>query len=180
MKVKIDESGNVKDVPLSMVTSENYIVPKGEEGVYHCLVENQRHDQKTGARLSRPFIRKFGKKVFDSIMRKGMFAQGLNVQILHDPTEWLKTHADLAPKAITVTDVDAAVQKALTEQADRFNAILKEATEKAANDAIAATLEKYGIEKKPKTQTKKQAANADANVSADVSAEVSDDNVPMS
>ena len=41
-----------RDTPISNLTSDNYIVPKGEERSYHAVIEVEQYDQKTGKRLS--------------------------------------------------------------------------------------------------------------------------------
>lgn len=88
MLIKTKEG--TKDVPVTQVTSENYIVPPGEEGQYHCLIEIMQYDPKSGRRMSRPRVQKFGAKVFRSIVEKGLAGQGYSITVLHDPTGWLK------------------------------------------------------------------------------------------
>lgn len=87
MKVKTAEG--FKNVPLTEVTKENYIVPKGEENVYHCLIEVRNFDSNTGKRLSIPRIQKVGAKSFDTICAHNWKLQGYNVEILHDPSEYI-------------------------------------------------------------------------------------------
>lgn len=87
MKVRTTEG--FKNVPLTEVTKENYIVPKGEENVYHCLIEVRKFDSNTGKRLSIPRIQKVGAKSFDTICAHNWKLQGYTVTILHDPSEYI-------------------------------------------------------------------------------------------
>lgn len=87
MRVKF--ANGTKDVPLIEVTRENYIVPQGEENTYHCRIEQTQFHPRTGKRLSVPRIQKFDAKIFASIQRT-LKMQGWDVEILYDPTEFLK------------------------------------------------------------------------------------------
>ena len=87
MRVKFGNS--TKDVSILDVTPENYIVPKGEEGTYHCRIEQTQFNPRNGKRVSRPRIQKFEAKMFPSILRN-LKLQGWDVEVLHDPTEFLK------------------------------------------------------------------------------------------
>ena len=66
MRVKAETEGKTKDVGLLDVTSENFIVPKGEESFYHCRIEVVKFNQETGERISRPRMQVFGKKFFET------------------------------------------------------------------------------------------------------------------
>ena len=66
MRVKTEVQGKTKDVAITEVTPENYIVPEKEKGMYHCIIEVRKFDSETGKRLSVPRIQKFGKKVFEN------------------------------------------------------------------------------------------------------------------
>ena len=85
MKVKFGKT--IKDVPILEVTPENYIVPKGEEGSYHCRIEQRQFDASTGRRLSVPRIQKFEAKMFPMLQRT-LKQQGWTVEILYDPTDY--------------------------------------------------------------------------------------------
>jgi hypothetical protein len=87
MRVKYGNS--TKDVSVLEVTKENYIVPKGEEGTYHCRIEQTQFNPRNGKRVSRPRIQKFDAKMYPSILRN-LKLQGWDVEVLHDPTEFLK------------------------------------------------------------------------------------------
>lgn len=120
-----------RDTPIEKLTPENYIVPKGEERFYHAVIEVKQFDQKTGKRISRPRIQKFGKKMFETIVNESLRKQGYEIIILHDPNAWIKEQAEKveqvrkeqeAAKAKAEQEkfdaaVAAAVAKALAQQA---------------------------------------------------------------
>ena len=87
MRVKFGEG--TKDVPITEVTAQNYLVPKGEENSYHVRQEIKTFDQRTGRRLSQPRIQKYGAKEFKTVERI-LRQQGYDIEVLYDPTEWLK------------------------------------------------------------------------------------------
>ncbi len=76
-----------RDTPVERLTPENYIVPKGEEKDYHAVIEVKQFDPKTGKRLSKPRVQKFGKKIFETSVRDSLRKQGYDVLILHDPND---------------------------------------------------------------------------------------------
>lgn len=80
------------------ITPDNYIVPKGEERSYHCKIEVMEYDRKTGKKVSKPRIQKFGQKMFESFIYSNLKKQGYIVTILHDPKEWLKKQMEKAKK----------------------------------------------------------------------------------
>lgn len=115
-----------RNTQIADLTPENYIVPAGEEKSYHCIVEVVQFDQKTGKRISKPRVQKFGKKIFENVVFDSLKKQGYSVTILHNPTEWMKANAakiaesrkaaaESQEKAIQ-DRIDAAVAKALAEQ----------------------------------------------------------------
>ncbi len=81
-----------RDLPIEQLNAENYLVPKGEERFYHAVIEVKQFDGKTGKRLSRPRVQKFGKKMFEAHVAASLRKQGYEITILHDPNEWLKQH----------------------------------------------------------------------------------------
>lgn len=87
MRVKYGEG--TKDVPLTEVTTENYIVPKGEESLYHVVQEMKQFDQKTGKRLSRPVLQKYDAKVWAK-QKKALLSWGYDLVIVHDPAEFIR------------------------------------------------------------------------------------------
>ena len=137
-----------REVALENLTADQYIVPKGEERLYHCVIEVTNFDRKTGKRLSKPRIQKFGRKMFDAHIYHSLTQQGYDVKILHDPTKWIAEHkaevaasrkakaeAEKAAQQKAFDDaVAAAVAKALAEK-DAADAAAKAAKEKAEADA---------------------------------------------
>ena len=80
---------NGRDLPIEQITSENYVVPLGEEHVYHVKIEVKQFNSKTGERISRPRIQKFGMKTWESSVRDSLRKQGYTMEILHDPNTWI-------------------------------------------------------------------------------------------
>jgi len=107
-----------RDTPIKDLTSENYLVPKGEEMSYHVIIENVRFDSATGKRLSKPRVQKFGKKSFETQIQRTLLSQGYTITILHDPNEWIAEHkvkAEQARKAKYEADVAAEVARQLAK-----------------------------------------------------------------
>jgi len=115
-----------RDVAIEELTPENYVVPAGEEGSYHCAIEVKQFDHKTGDKISRPRIQKFGKKIFETLVRDIMLRQGYEIKILHNPNEWMKEQA--AKKAEAQKKAAEAAKKA---EQEKFDAAVKEAVAKA-------------------------------------------------
>lgn len=109
-----------RDVPVEGLTAENYIVPKGEERFYHAVIEVVQFDPKTGKKLSKPRVQKFGRKTWEGGVRDSLRKQGYTITILHNPVEWeakqkaaaeAKAKADAEAKAKAEKEVfDAAVE----------------------------------------------------------------------
>ena len=123
-----------RDTPIERLTAENYIVPKGEEKDYHAVIEVEQYDQKTGKKLSRPRVQKFGRKIFEQTVLASLKKQGYKITILHDPNEWL---AEQKAKAEAKAKADAEA-KAKADQ-ERFDA--------AVAAAVAKELAKRDAEK---------------------------------
>lgn len=87
MRVKFGDG--TKDVPLTEVTTENYIVPKGEESLYHVVQELKQFDSKTGRRLSRPVLQKYDVKVWAK-QKKALLSWGYDLVVVHDPAEYIR------------------------------------------------------------------------------------------
>lgn len=102
-----------RDTPIANLTADNYVVPQGEERLYHAVIEVVQFDQKTGKRLSRPRVQKFGKKTFESIVERSLRKQGYTLTILHDPNKWL---AENAAKVAAKAKADAEAKKAAEEK----------------------------------------------------------------
>lgn len=142
MKVKLAD-GRIKDVALTEVTPENYILPDNprEKRMYHVLIEVKKFDANTGARLSRPRLQKFGRKYFESAGQRELQKQGYTLTILHDPKTYIAeeqtrlAEAAQAKKAEAEAqkqaDIDAAVEAALAKQAEAHKAEIEAAVAKA-------------------------------------------------
>lgn len=118
-----------RNTPIESLTPDNYIVPKGEERVYHALIEVKQFDQKTGRRISKPRVQKFGAKIFEQIVRDNLRKQGYDILILHNPHDFLEAES----KAKAVSAKAAAEAKAKAEQ-ERFEAAVQAAVAKALAD----------------------------------------------
>lgn len=105
-----------RDTPIEKLIPENYIVPKGEERFYHAVIEVKQFDQKTGKRISRPRIQKFGKKMFETIVNESLRKQGYEIIILHDPNAWIKEQQAKAEQVRK--EQEAAKAKAEQEKFD--------------------------------------------------------------
>lgn len=113
MKVKFN--GGIKDVDLSQVTAENYIVPQGEEKHWHVLQEKVVFDQNTGKRKSRPVLQKYDTKCFPNT-KAYLVSAGFTVTILHDPIVWQKKQAEMKQEAARKhAEALAAMQHAKNE-----------------------------------------------------------------
>ena len=67
------------------VNAGNYIVPAGEEALYHVIQEQKKFNAETGKRLSKPIIQKYGKKEYETIVQRQLRLQGFQVVVLHEP-----------------------------------------------------------------------------------------------
>lgn len=159
MYVKTATEGKTKDVAITDVTPENYIVPSNEQHLYHCIIEVRKFDSETGKRLSVPRIQKFGKKSFENGISDALKKQGYTITVLHAPNEYVKAQAE--GKAART----AAQQKAAEEKAAADAKAKAKAEEKAALKAeILAELKAAGvIPAEPAKETKADAkAKAEA------------------
>ena len=138
MRVKFGNT--TKDVSILDVNAANYIVPKGEEGSFHCKIEQKNFNAATGERLSRPRIQKFEPKMWPMVSRN-LRQQGWTIDILHDPTEYLKRQEEVAQQ----TEAERIKARQEAEQK-------RKAEEKAQLKAeIIAELKAAGLLKEPKT-----------------------------
>lgn len=103
--MKVKTADGIKDVNLLQVTPENYIVPDDEKHLYHCRIEVKKFNPETGERLSKPSLQKFGRKFFERNGLHNLRQQGYSVDILYNPTEWIKANKELIAKKRT--DVEA-------------------------------------------------------------------------
>lgn len=115
-----------RDTQIENLTPDNYIVPKGEEKFYHVVLEIENYDRKTGKKLSKAYVQKFGKKIFDTHVHASLKRQGYKITILHDPTAWVNQQRE---KAAAVAK-EAAAAKAEAEKA-KFDAAVDAAVAKA-------------------------------------------------
>lgn len=148
-----------KDVEVLKIDANNYKVPAGEEHLYHVKIEVKKFNPESGARMSRPRIQKFGAKEYDTTVKNDLVRQGYTLEVLHNPTEWVKQQqilnkrvadqraaakkqsADLtaaanlkAADAKRKAEIDAAVKQALEAQAAE--------NQKAIDKAVAAAIAK--------------------------------------
>lgn len=166
MRVKTATEGKTKDVAITDVNPENYIVPSNEQHLYHCIIEVRKFDSETGKRLSIPRIQKFGKKGFENGIADAMRKQGYTITILHDPNEYVKQQAEEAAKR-TAEQQQAAAEKAAADAKAKVEADAKaKAAEKAALKAeIMAELKAAGVI--PAEPVKETKADAKAKAEAD-------------
>lgn len=138
-----------KDVALDALTPDTYIVPKGEERCYHLIQEVVQYDQKTGAKISRPRLQKYGRKAFDSVVRTALIKQGYQFTILHDPKAYDAKLAERKAAAEAEAKAKAAAEKAEAEKAEAEAKAKAAAEAKAKAEAEAkAAEEKAAAEKK--------------------------------
>ena len=116
--MKVRFNGGIKDVPLSEVTADNYIVPHREERFWHVLQEKVEFDRNTGKRLTRPVLQKYDTKSYP-ITAKYLKDAGYTITVLHDPIAWAKANAAAAAKAAEQRAQAAAAAKAAAAKAER-------------------------------------------------------------
>lgn len=163
MRVKVND-GKTKDVAITDVTPENYIVPSNEQHLYHCVIEVRKFDSETGKRLSVPRIQKFGKKSFENGILDALKKQGYTITVLHDPNEYVKAQAE-EKAARTAAQQKAAKETKADAKAKAEAEAKAKAEEKAALKAeILAELKAAGvIPAEPAKETKADAkAKAEA------------------
>ena len=122
-----------RDTPIEKLTPDNYIVPKGEEKDYHAIIEVVQYDPKTGKKISRPRVQKFGRKTFEQSVQASLKKQGYAITILHDPTKWMAEQQEKAAK----TKAEQAAAKAKADQ-EKFDAAVAAAVAKALAERDAA------------------------------------------
>lgn len=149
MRVKVNE-GKTKDVAITDVTPENYIVPSNEQHLYHCIIEVRKFDSETGKRLSVPRIQKFGKKSFENGILDALKKQGYTITVLHDPNEYVKAQAE-EKAARTAADAKAKAEAEAKAKAEEKAALKAEilAELKAAGVIPAEPAKENKAEDKP-------------------------------
>ena len=125
MRVKVND-GKTKDVAITDVTPENYIVPSNEQHLYHCVIEVRKFDSETGKRLSVPRIQKFGKKSFENGILDALKKQGYTITVLHDPNEYVKAQAEGKAAADAKAKAEAEAKAKAEEKAALKAEILAE------------------------------------------------------
>ena len=143
MLVKFGTS--VKDVPILEVTAANYIVPQGEEGSYHCRIEQTQFNPRNGQRVSRPRIQKFNAKMYPSIARN-LRQQGWDIDVLYDPTEFLKEQEAKRQAMLEMTYKERKEAEEKRKAEER----------KALKDEILKELKEAGMIKEPKADGSKK------------------------
>ena len=133
-----------RDTPIEKLTPDNYIVPRGEERSYHAVIEVVQYDPKTGKKLSKPRVQKFGKKQFEANVLNSLRKQGYTITILHDPNAWIKEQQEKATKA----KAEQEAAKAKAEQ-EKFDAAVAAAVQKALAEREAADAKDTEKAKKP-------------------------------
>ena len=141
-----------KDLPIIEITPENYKVPAGEENTYHVKMEVKSFDQHTGERLSHPFIQKFSRVDFENGMMSQLRQQGYDMVILHNPKEWLKSHAEKMAKTKAQKAAEAKAQAEAEKEA------LKE---QIRQELLAEMKAEAEAKKNAKKTTKKDEAPAE-------------------
>lgn len=126
MHVKTATEGKTKDVAITDVTPENYIVPSNEQHLYHCVIEVRKFDRETGKRLSVPRIQKFGKKSFENGILDALKKQGYTITVLHDPNEYVKAQAEEKAAADAKAKAEAEAKAKAEEKAALKAEILAE------------------------------------------------------
>ena len=106
------------------------------------------YDPKTGKKISRPRVQKFGRKAFEQTVQASLKKQGYTITILHDPTQWLAEQKEKAAKA----KAEQAAAKAKADQ-ERFDAAVAAAVAKALAERDAAA--KAQQEQEPAEPAKK-------------------------
>ena len=141
-----------RDLPIEKLTPDNYIVPKGEERAYHAVIEVKQFDPKTGVRLSRPRVQKFGKKMFEAHIFDSLRKQGYDIIILHDPNKWIAEQKVIAEQRAK----EQAEAKAKAEQ-ERFDAAVAAAVARALaereKDATKGANDADGEQHQPGAET---------------------------
>lgn len=152
MLVKLND-GRVKDVPVTQVTKENYIVEENEKHLYHCIIEVKKFNPETGERLSVPRIQKFGKKAFETTVETNLKKQGYTITILHEPSEvniQAQAKQPIDANAKRKAEIDAAVAEALQKQSEAHKAEI----DAAVKAAVAETIKQMSKGSKPGRKAK--------------------------
>ncbi len=135
----VNENGRKRNLSLREVTPENFIVPNGEEHLYHCRIEVERHSPDTGDYISVPRMQVFGKKFFETSGLHNLRKQGYKVDVLHDPNRWIEANrarAEEERKACEAAEAKAEEERKAAE---------REALKKEMRSEIIAELKRDGL-----------------------------------
>jgi hypothetical protein len=116
--MKVRFNGGIKDVPLSEVTADNYIVPQREERFWHVLQEKVEFNRNTGKRISQPVLQKYDTKAYPRT-EKYLKDAGYTITVLHDPIAWEKANAEAAAKVKAQEEADKAEAAKKAKEAER-------------------------------------------------------------
>ena len=122
-----------RDTPIEKLTPDNYVVPNGEEMSYHAVIEVVQYDPKTGKKLSKPRVQKFGKKMFETHVLNSLKKQGYTVTVLYDPNVWIKEQQAKAAQSRAAKakaeqeKFDAAVAAAVAKELAKMQAAKEQA-----------------------------------------------------
>lgn len=174
MKVKFN--GGIKDVAISEVTAENYIVPQREEKFYHVKQEKVEFDRNTGKRLSRAVIQKYDKKAYVTTV-KYLQDAGYKIEVLHDPVSWEKANAAARLNAQRVAAEKRAAAEKQKADAEReamkaeLRKEMKAELLKELKDELKANKETKGTGRGGNRKNGKGAAAAETTETTEESAE---------
>jgi hypothetical protein len=128
---------------LDEVTVDNYDVPKGEEGLFHAVIEVKEFNSKTGERVSVPRVQKFGVNAFETAF-PNLKRLGYDVRVVYDPTAWIEKQTKEAEErerqsAQSAAEAQqAAIEEALEKQCKEFEEKQQAAIDEAVAKALAA------------------------------------------
>lgn len=117
------------------VTKDNYHVEPSEQHLYHVKIELMQYNPKTGVKISRPHIKKFGMKIWANNLRSNLRQQGYTIEVLHNPVDWTK--AEMEKTAEAQKEREEEMKKAIEEQ--------RAAEKEAMKQEILKELEATGI-----------------------------------
>lgn len=118
-------------------TKETYVCPKGEEMLYHCIIEVRKFNSETGERQSVPRVQKFGKKAFETGVHRNLLKQGYTIEILHAPlTEEEVEAKKIAEKA----EADAKIKAHVDAEIAKVKAEAEAEKQKAIDEAVKKAL----------------------------------------
>lgn len=153
---------NNRDLPLSEITAENYLVPKGEELFFHTMIDQSRYSPDTGKKISVERIQIFGRNEFPE-RKRDLEKQRYTVTILHNPNEWVKEQSILQEKM--KKDMEEKMETARREAEEKRledERLLKEAEEIRRQKEIEEAIKQGIAEAKAKEEKEKAEAEAKA------------------